>query len=186
MTENNIIIALVGMPGSGKTSAADFFEKRGFVVLRLGDQTDVGLKEMGLPINEKNEKMYREKIRKELGMAAMAIKIKPRINQALKKNHKIILDGLYSWEEYFYLKKFYRNLFLLCIYARPKKRYLRLSGRKIRGLTEKQAQERDYAELEKLNKGGPIAIADYLIENNNSKKEFNQKIEKFLNSEIYK
>ena len=101
---------------------------------------------------------------------------------ALKKNNKIILDGLYSWEEYFYLKKFYKNLFLFCIYARPKKRYLRLCGRKIRRLTEKQAQERDYAELEKLNKGGPIAIADYLIENNGSKKEFNQKIEKFLNS----
>jgi len=46
-----------------------------------------------------------KKIRKELGMSAMAIKIKPRINKALKKNSKIILDGLYSWEEYFYLKK---------------------------------------------------------------------------------
>jgi len=186
MTVNNTIVALVGMPGSGKTSAADFFQKNGFAVLRFGDQTDIGLKKMGLPINEKNEKMYREKIRKELGMSAMAIKIKPRINKALKKNSKIILDGLYSWEEYFYLKKTYKNLFLLCIYTQPKKRYLRLSGRKIRGLTEKQAQERDYAELEKLNKGGPIAIADYLIENNNSKKEFFQKIEKFLNSDIYK
>jgi len=99
MTVNNTIVALVGMPGSGKTSAADFFQKNGFAVLRFGDQTDIGLKKMGLPINEKNEKMYREKIRKELGMSAMAIKIKPRINKALKKNSKIILDGLYSWEE---------------------------------------------------------------------------------------
>ena len=186
MSKSNIIIALVGMPGSGKTSAAGFFKKKGFAVLRFGDQTDIGLKEMKLSLNEKNEKMYREKIRKELGMAAMAIKIKPRINKALKKNNKIILDGLYSWEEYIYLKRFYKNLFLLCIYVDPKKRYKRLCGRKIRGLTEKQAQERDCAELDKLNKGGPIAIADYLIKNNNSKKEFSQKLEKFLNSKTYK
>ena len=66
-------IAIVGLPGSGKTEAADFFRKQGYTVLRFGDQTDLGLKELGLPLTEANEREYRERIRKELGMAAMPL-----------------------------------------------------------------------------------------------------------------
>ena len=59
-----MLIAIVGMPGSGKSVAADFFRSKQIPVLRFGDQTDIGLKELGLDINEKNERMYRERIRK--------------------------------------------------------------------------------------------------------------------------
>ncbi len=168
------------MPGSGKSSTSEILIKNGFVCLRFGEQTDTGLKEMGLALTEKNEKMYREYIRKKLGMAAMAIKLKPRLDKLLKKENKIVLDGLYSWEEYTYLKKFYPNLILVAVYARPDVRYKRLAGRKIRPLSKKEARSRDIAEIEKLNKGGPIAIADYLIDNNFSKAKLKSKVQEIL------
>jgi len=159
------LIAIVGMPGAGKTVAADFFRNKGIPILRFGDQTDISLKELGLPRNEKNERFVRETLRKELGMAAMAIKIEPRILKAAKTNDVIVLDGLYSWEEYIYLKRKFPGIKLVCIYAPPSVRYARLSHREIRPLTATESASRDIAEIENLNKGGPIAIADYCITN---------------------
>ncbi|MEK7577899.1 MAG: AAA family ATPase [Patescibacteria group bacterium] len=166
------LIALVGMPGSGKTVAAEFFRKRNIPVLRFGDQTDIGLKEHNLERNEKNERWYREKLRVDLGMAAMAIKIEPRILEASKTTQTIVLDGLYSWEEYVYLKHRFPQLKLLCIYASPAIRYKRLGVRTVRPLTEDEARSRDVAEIENLHKGGPIAVADYLMVNDKTEKDF--------------
>ncbi len=171
------LIAIVGMPGAGKTVAADFFREKGIPILRFGDQTDISLKELGLPRNEKNERFVRESLRKDLGMAAMAIKIEPRILEAAKTSNVIVLDGLYSWEEYNFLKRKFPEIQLLCIYAPPRIRYKRLSQRKVRPLTQAEASSRDIAELENLNKGGPIAIADYLLVNDSDEKAFRAQLE---------
>lgn len=179
MSDSFKLIAIVGMPGAGKSLVADFFRTKGIPVLRFGDQTDIGLKEMGLPLNEKNERVYRESLRKELGMAAMAIKIEPRILSAAKDHNLIVLDGLYSWEEYTFLTKRFSRLSLLCIYAPPEIRYERLSRRPVRPLTHDEAKSRDIAEIENLNKGGPIARADYMIINEGTEEEFRKQLETY-------
>ncbi len=180
------LIAIVGMPGAGKSDAAAFFGQRTIPVLRFGDQTDIGLKELGLPRNEANERMYREKLRRELGMAAMAIKIEPRILDAAKTHPLIVLDGLYSWEEYKYLIEKFPDLHLLCIYASPGTRYGRLAQRPVRPLTSEEARSRDYAEIENLNKGGPIAIADTVIVNEGSKTDLIRALEDFYETNYAK
>jgi dephospho-CoA kinase len=173
------LIAIVGMPGSGKSVAADYFRSQGVPVLRFGDQTEIGLKELKLAINEKNEREYRENIRKELGMAAMAIKIEPRIRATASDHRTIALDGLYSWEEYVYLKGKFPQLILLAIFAIPSIRYARLKARLVRPLTGSEAQSRDVAEIEHLNKGGPIAMADYLIRNEGNREAYKKELELF-------
>lgn len=178
------LIAIVGMPGAGKSTAADFFRKKNIPILRFGDQTDIGLKELGLERNEKNEREYREKLRQDLGMAAMAIKIEPRILEAIKTHAIIVLDGLYSWEEYVYLKHKFPQIKLLCIYARPDIRYDRLGHRIIRPLARQDAESRDIAEIENLNKGGPIAKADFLIKNEVSESLFIQELEDWFSTFI--
>lgn len=180
MNKKRLIIAVVGMAGTGKTSACKFFQKEGFTILRFGDQTDIGLKKLGLPLTELNERNYREQLRKKLGMAAYAIKINPRIEETLKVNNKIALDGLYSWEEYMFLKKNFPDLILLCVYTQLDIRYKRLALRKIRALNQTEARKRDIAELVNLNKGNPIALADYLILNNSSAIQLYKELEKFL------
>lgn len=174
------VIAIVGMPGAGKSEAGIFFKEKGMPVLRFGSVIDDGLKEEGLPWTTENNRIYREKIRRELGMAAVAIKMYPKIEKALQTNDMVILDGLYSWEEYMYLKDKLGDFTLLCIYARPPIRYERLANRPERVWTKEEARERDILEIQNLNKGGPIALADYLIINEISKEHLYQELEKFL------
>jgi dephospho-CoA kinase len=161
------IIAFVGMPGSGKSTASAYLQQKGLPFIRFGDLTDETVKLLGLPLNPENEKLAREKLRIEQGMAVYAIQAESKIRSLLANHPVIILDGLYSWEEYVFLKKRFSQLTVIHIYAEPEVRYKRLASRKVRPLSFEQARVRDLSELEKLNKGGPIAIADYLIENNN-------------------
>jgi len=160
------MIAIVGMPGSGKSIAVSYIEKKGIPFIRFGDITDEGLKKESLEINPQNEKIFREKLRAEKGMAAYAIESKAKIDDLFMRNKTIAIDGLYSWEEYVYLKNLYPSLVLIALVSDSEIRYKRLSERKVRPLTLEEAKNRDEAEIEKLNKGGPIAFANYFIENN--------------------
>ncbi|MEK7534205.1 MAG: AAA family ATPase [Patescibacteria group bacterium] len=177
----NKIIAIVGMAGAGKTEATKYLETKNIPFARFGQITDETISTLGLPLIQENERMVREKLRQELGMAAYAIKMKPRIDKLLKDHDVIVLDGLYSWEEYTFLKKELLSLILIHVFAEPPKRYERLSKRAIRPLSLKEARGRDIAELEELDKGGPIAIADYIIVNNGDDiKELHREVDKLL------
>jgi hypothetical protein len=55
-----------------------------------------------------------------------------------------------------------------------------LQNRVVRPLEPDEARKRDFAELEKLNKGGPIAIADRLILNEGNKEKFEYMLKNFL------
>jgi dephospho-CoA kinase len=162
------IVALVGMAGSGKSEVARYFEKNGYNRIRFGDITDIEVKKRGLPLNEANELIVREQLRKEQGMAVYAKLNLPRIDQALQKSN-VVVDGLYSWEEFVLLKDYYGDkLKLVALYSSPKTRSTRLAGRRIRPLTTKEATDRDKSEIENINKGGPIALADFMIINESS------------------
>lgn len=176
------VIAIVGMPGAGKSLVADFFRVKGLPVLRFGDETERGLKELGKEINETNERWYREKLRRDFGMAAMAMRLEPRIVGASQKSNIVVLDGLYSWEEYIYLKEKFPHLLLLAIFASPTIRYQRLLDRHVRPLSREEAESRDIAEIEHLNKGGPIARADYLIKNESTPDTLKTELEKFYST----
>lgn len=162
------VVALVGMPGSGKSEVAMIFTAGGYTSIRFGDVTDDEVKKRGLDLNEKNEKSVREEMRTLHGMAAYAVMNLPRIQAALESSD-VVLDGLYSWEEYKYLiDKLGKRLKIIAVWAPPGLRYARLQGRKVRPLSAEQARARDFAEIENVNKGGPIAMADYLINNDST------------------
>jgi dephospho-CoA kinase len=174
------VVAIVGMTGSGKSEAAAFFREKGFTPVRFGDITDEAVKKMGLPLTEVNERPAREQLRKEHGMAAYAILSAPRIDAALRSSH-VVVDGLYSWEEYLYLKDRYQADFLVvAVYTPPQIRYKRLGSRKIRPLTPEQAASRDRAEIENLNKGGPICMADHTVSNETSMADLKRQVEDII------
>lgn len=163
-----MIAALVGMAGAGKSEAASVFEQQGFTRIRFGDITDTEILKRGLVIDEENERFTREALRCEHGMAAYAILNRPRIDEALASG-PVVIDGLYSWEEFKSLKGYYgTKLATVAILASPLTRHRRLSSRKVRGLTATEALSRDSSEIENLNKGGPIAMADFNIINENT------------------
>ena len=159
------VVSIVGMTGAGKSEVSRVFEENGFIRIRFGDLTDEGMKKRSLELSEENERLVRELLRREHGMAAYAKLNLPRIEQALKSSD-VVIDGLYSWEEYTYLKGRYgEDLYLVAVWSSPKTRYARLSSRSSRRLTLEEAISRDRAELGNINKGGPIAMADFTIIN---------------------
>ena len=82
---------------------------------------------------------------------------------------RIVLDGLYSWTEYRLFKHEFPGMLTTVAVVAPRAlRYERLSKRPQRPFTPRDAQIRDYAEIEDTEKGGPIAIADYYILNDGS------------------
>ncbi len=162
------VVAIVGMPGAGKSEVSRVFVNSGFTAIRFGDITDEEIKKRGLEVNEKNERIVREQLRNQHGMSAYAKLNLPRIDTALKVS-SVVIDGLYSWEEYTFLKNNYKeDLCVVAVYASPKTRYERLAGRAKRGLTFAEAASRDSAEIENINKGGPIAMADFTVINESS------------------
>ncbi len=174
------VVAIVGMTGSGKSEAAAVFRAAGFAAIRFGDITDNEVKKLGLPLTEANERPARERLRKEHGMDAYAKLSAPRIDAALKTSN-VVVDGLYSWEEYCYLKERYGNDFVIvAVCTSPQTRYGRLGGRKVRPLTLEQAASRDRAEIEKLNKGGPIAMADFTVLNESGMADLKKQVQRII------
>ena len=159
------IVAIVGMCGSGKSIASDYLEEKGYKKVYFGGVTMEILKEKGLEVTPENEKIVRENLRKENGMGAYAKFLLPRILEYSKES-PTVLDGLYSWDEYKILKEELKEkLIMIAIITSKPLRYKRLNNRKIRPLTNEEAEKRDIAEIENLAKGGPIAFADYFINN---------------------
>ena len=176
------VLAIVGMTGAGKSEVARVFAEHGFDNVRFGDITDEELKNRGLEPNEKNERYIREELRKKHGMAAYAKLSLPRIDNSLKSSN-VVVDGLYSWEEYILLKKRYGGNFgVLAVWASPVTRYARLARRAERPLTLEEAASRDKSEIENINKGGPIAMADFTIINDASLEELEREIEQVLSA----
>lgn len=182
VTVNMKVVSIVGMAGSGKSEVARVFEEHDYKRVRFGDITDEEVKRRGLALNEENERLVRQQLRKEHGMAAYAKLNLPRID-ALLKLSAVVVDGLYSWEEYTLFKsKYGADFHIVAVWASPKTRYERLGRRRVRPLTEAEAISRDVAEIENTNKGGPIAMADFTIVNETSLNDLRKETEKVISA----
>jgi len=176
------LVSIVGMTGAGKSEVSQVFEENGFIRIRFGDLTDEEMKKRGLKPSEKSERLVRELLRHEHGMAAYAKLNLPRIEQALKTSD-VVIDGLYSWEEYTYLKARYgEELYVVAVWSSPMTRYARLNNRSSRRLSLEEAVKRDRAEIENINKDGPIAMADFTIINESSLQNLKREAKKVISA----
>ncbi|MCL0046450.1 AAA family ATPase [Dehalococcoidales bacterium] len=174
------VVSIVGMSGAGKSEVARVFEENGFIRIRFGDITDEEIKKRDLEPNEENERYIRELVRKQYGMSAYAKLNLPRIDEA-SKHSDVVIDGLYSWEEYTFLKTYYgESFYVVAVWASPRIRYARLASRLNRRLTQEEATSRDEAEIEKVNKGGPIAMADFTIINESSLEKLKKEVKRII------
>lgn len=191
----NKVVAIVGLPGAGKSEVADYLVSKGFKFIRLGQIVLDEVIKKGLLPGEANERPIREGFRKERGMAAMAILNFPEIDDFLKEGH-VVADGLYSWEEYLAFKERYGDRFIcLAVCSSPKVRHVRLVNRKWependkdmrrREYSEQEAESRDRAQIENCNQGGPIAIADHFIVNHRTREDLLIEVDKVLESIIH-
>ena len=168
------IIAVVGLTGSGKTEATAAFIAAGFSRVGFNDVFYEEFGKRNLEVNEPNERRVREEMRNKFGMEVMAVKALPKVEALINQGKNVVVESLYSWAEYKVMKKRFGDQFrVLAIYAPPALRYARLSVRAVRPLTQEMASSRDYAEIEiPMEKAGPIAMADWTIQNVGSREDF--------------
>ena len=177
--ENLKILAFVGLTGSGKTTAVEHFTKKGFPKVYFGGVIYKAMAEAGIERTADSERIFREKYREEHGKDVVANKIVEQIRElAAAGQHRVIADGIYTWSEYKVMKHaFPGELNVVAIVSPRRTRYHRLANRIERSYTETEAYERDQSEIENLEKGGPIAIADHYIINDDSEDALYEKLE---------
>ncbi len=161
------VLFLVGMPGAGKSTCVEHLEAKGIPSVYFGGVVvDEAKRRNNGETTPELEKSVREEFRARDGMAAIALRIIPKIDELLKKHDRVVADGLYSWTEYKVIKEHYGETALIVAITAPRAlRHARLAHRPVRPLTEDQVTDREYAEIENIEKGGPIANADYTVNN---------------------
>lgn len=165
--ENIKIIAFVGLAGSGKSSAVDYLTEKGYPKVYFGGVVLDEVRRRGLELTQENEQPIREELRAKEGKDFVVRRIINQIHELVAAGqHRIVADGLYTWTEYKTLKhEFPGELSVVAIVAPKRLREHRMAERPIRPLTAAQLDQRDWAEIENLEKGGPIAIAEHFIMN---------------------
>ena len=159
-------LALVGMPGAGKTLCADHLRRRGYPGFRFGQIVVDEVERRGLPRTQDSERIVREDLRALQGREAIARLALPLLRQLLQTSPVIFIDGLYSFSEYQLLRReLDASLLVVAIVSARQRRYRRLGQRSQRPLDAAAAEARDLREITTLEKGGPIAIADHTLLN---------------------
>ena len=176
------IVAFVGLAGSGKSSAVDYLTEKGYPKVYFGGVIYKAMKEAGIEITWESQKEFREQIREREGkdfVVKRAIKETRGLIDAGQKH--IVLDGLYSWSEYRILKhEFPGEMTVIAIVTPKHLRYRRMEQRAERPMTNQEVDERDWAEIENLEKGGPIAIADYFVHNDKDLASLHTQLDEIL------
>lgn len=172
------ILAVVGMCGSGKSTAIDYLIEKKIPKIYFGGIIYQAMAEAGIERTEdgESEKKFREEIRQKEGKDFVVKRVVTEAKKLIEAGQKrIVLDGLYSWTEYKILRKeFPTEMTVVAIVVPKAVRRKRLAERPDRPFDAQASAERDRSEIENLEKGGPIAIADYYIDNSGSIKEFHE------------
>lgn len=140
------------------------------------------MKEAGIEWTEANERQFREEIREREGKDFVVKQIIKEIHDLIDAGQRyIVADGLYTWTEYKLLKReFPGELTVVAVVAPKRLRHHRLTLRPVRPLTVEEASSRDWAEIENLEKGGPIAIADHFLNNDKNIDTLEERIDTLL------
>lgn len=182
--ENVKILAIVGMSGSGKSVVVDHLTAKGYPKIYFGGMIYKEMEKRGIERTEdgESEKKFREEIRATEGADWVVRQVIEEVRDLVAAGQKrIILDGVYSWTEYKILKhEFPGRVKFLAVVVDKDLRYRRVAERPGRAFDFNAIRERDRSEIENLEKGGPIAAADYYVLNNGTEEELCKGVDKVL------
>ncbi len=180
------IIAFVGLPLSGKSTACEVAKEMGVPVVVMGDVVREEAAKRNLELTDENLGRIATELRKKEGMDAIAKRCIPKIREALKEKGVVVVDGIRSVEEVLRFKNTFGDDFVLISIEAPiEKRFERAKARKrsddVKSLKELKA--RDERELS-FGLGKAMEIADFTVENTGSLSDFKEKIRGILSKLI--
>ncbi|MEM0089608.1 MAG: AAA family ATPase [Archaeoglobaceae archaeon] len=173
-----MIIAFVGYPLAGKSTAAEVAKELGIPVVVMGDVVREEAVKRGIEPTAENLGRLAEELRKKEGMDAIAKRCIPKI----RAHHPVVLvDGIRGIAEVMALKKAFGNVVLIAIEASLEVRFERAKMRKrsddvatIEDLMERDRREESWG----LKKA--MEIADFTIENTGDQESFREKVKALL------
>lgn len=180
--ENVKIIAFVGLAGSGKTSAVEYLTAKGYPKVYFGGIIYKAMNDAGIDVTWESQQVFREEIRAKEGKDFVVKRVVKEVHDLIDAGqHRIVLDGLYTWSEYKILKSEFPGETTVVAIVTPKHlRKQRMAKRPERPMTAVEVDERDWTEIENLEKGGPIAIADYYIHNDKDLDRLHEQMDEVL------
>ena len=163
------LIAILGMSGSGKGTVVEYLTKKfGWPSVYFGGMVYEEVERRGLDI-VKDETSVREDMRRQEGPSVLAKRVAKKSREYLDNGAEaVVADGLYSWSEDKYLRQEFGDDIITIAAVVPKwLRYQRVTERvdSRRRYTVNDIMQRDITEIENIEKGGPIAFADYYVMN---------------------
>lgn len=167
MSTRKLIVALAGMPGSGKSLVKTIGTQNGYDVIVMGDEVREEAKRRNLPPTPENIGKIMLELRQKDGEATIAKRCLPKIEKTPKA--KIIVDGVRSLSEVEEFKNRFDRVTLVAVHSSPETRFQRLFNRR-RSDDPKDwtiFNERDLRELD-VGLGNAIAMAEYIIVNEES------------------
>lgn len=185
MSEHNKgikIIAFVGLAGSGKTSAVEYLTAKGYPKVYFGGIIYKAMNEAGIDVTWESQQVFREEIRAKEGKDFVVKRVVKEVHDLIGAGQRhIVLDGLYTWSEYKILKHEFPGEMTVVAIVTPKHlRKQRMALRPERPMTAAEVDQRDWTEIENLEKGGPIAIADYYIHNDGNLDFLHEQMDEIL------
>ncbi len=161
-----LIVAITGMPGAGKSTAAQALERRGYRRIVMGDVVREETRRRGLEPDSKNTAEVMLELRRRYGPGAVAEVCLRTL--ASMKEEVVVVDGIRSFAE---VEVFARagGVKLLAIQASRERRF-RLLTERARGDapgSRESFDERDRRELS-VGVGEAVGLADECLSNERS------------------
>jgi dephospho-CoA kinase len=176
------VIGIVGLPGSGKSEAANVAADRGVPVVTMGDVIRAECRERGLDPATEHGTMAKT-LREENGPGAIAERSLPIIEDHLADTDTVLVDGIRSDVEVEAFRDAFGEAFVLVSIDAPfelRAERLDLRGRDA-GAEDggESLEERDERELG-FGMGEAIEMADVTIENTETLAAFQRKVRTLL------
>ena len=186
---DQMILIVVGLPGSGKSTIAEMLREEKFDVIEYGDIWRELLKKAKIPLNDpKATREFTARLREKYGKDIYSKYAVKKIRKSMKH---IVLMGLRSTYELDYIKKKVDKVDIIAVRSPFETRFNRL---KRRAKPEDPKTIDDFKWLEtrekrgflpdkKEEKHGVLVImkqADYVIDNSGTKEELKLKLDRVL------
>jgi dephospho-CoA kinase len=173
------ILGIVGMPGSGKSVAANVGKTLGFSIIVMGNAVREEAARRGLKLTPESLGRVMIEMREEEGAAVVAKRSIAKL--AGGSDGRIIIEGVRSLAEVEEFRKHFPTFELLSIHASPKTRFRRIfkRGRSDDSMDRHAFAVRDGREL-MVGLGSAIAMADHVINSEGTLVQFKKRVRTFL------